>query len=72
MADFPRAMVAQEIIELGERGGDVLFTLAIDNIEPLASMRIVTEQEMALALVVGCSRGQRMQLNTRATRCNQE
>ena len=34
-------VVAQEIVELGERTRNVLFTVAINNLNPLAGVRVV-------------------------------
>lgn len=66
MADFTRLMVAQEIIELAEGAWNVLFTLAVNNVNPLAGVRVVKQQVMAVNLVGGCQGGQRVQLGPRA------
>jgi hypothetical protein len=53
MANVAGPMIAEEIIQLGERGGNVLVAMAIDNIEPLSGVGVVKTQEMILALFGG-------------------
>ena len=53
MADVARAMIAQEIIELRERAGNVLIAAPVDDIQPFAGVRVVKQQLMFLDLPRG-------------------
>jgi len=44
-------MIAQEIIELGEGAGNVLVSAPVNNIQALARMRVVKQQEMIVVLL---------------------
>jgi len=73
MANVARPMIAQEIIKLGERAGNVLVAAPVDNIKPFARMRVEKLQEMILALLGGrLPRGRLARLGTRAARRDQE
>ena len=73
MANVAGAMIAEEIIELGERGGNELVATAVNNISPLGGVRVVKQQMMILALRRGqLLRGHPARLGTRAGQCNQE
>jgi hypothetical protein len=47
--NVPGPMIAQEIIELGERIGNVQVAPAVNSIHPLPGVRVVKQQEMLLA-----------------------
>src|SRR6266481_5781307 len=73
MANVARPMIAEEIIELGERARNVLVTTAVNKFNPLTGVRVVKQQEMILALLgERLRRGRPARLGTRAARRNQE
>jgi hypothetical protein len=55
MTNVPSPMVAQEIIQFSQGTGDVILSLAIDNVNSLASMRL--EKQQAICLHLFYSRG---------------
>ena len=70
MANVARPMIAQEIIEFGKGVRKVLVALAVNDINPVASMSVVEQQEVILALVR--RRGRFAQLGARAARRHQQ
>jgi hypothetical protein len=53
MADVACTMIAQEIIELRKRAGNVLIAAPVNDIQPFAGVRVVKQQLMFLALLGG-------------------
>ena len=51
MANIAGPMIAQEIIELGKRTRNVLFSAPVSNFHPLARVRVIEPQEMILVIV---------------------
>ena len=51
MANVTGAMIAQEIVELGERARNVLVTLAVNKFNPLSGVRVVKPQTAILAFL---------------------
>ncbi len=51
MANVARPMIAQEIVEPGERVRNVLVTAAVNNINALTGVRVVKQQETILAVL---------------------
>jgi hypothetical protein len=69
MANVASPMIAQEIIERGDRAWNVLVTTAVNNINSLSGVRVVKQQAMFLAsLGRRLLRGHRAGLRRRATR----
>ena len=46
-----RIVIAQEMIELGQRLGNVLVPAAVDNVDPFVGVRVVQQKGMILGLV---------------------
>jgi len=53
MANVAGPMIAEEIIELGERERNVLVIMTINNLNALAGVRVIKLQEMIPALLEG-------------------
>src|SRR5580704_4436076 len=73
MANVAGPMIAEEIIELGERERNVLVIMTINNLNALAGVRVIKLQEMIPALIRRrLLRGRRARLSARAARRNQQ
>jgi hypothetical protein len=73
MASVAGPMIAEEIVELGERARNVLVIMTINNLNPLRGVGVIKQQEMIPALTRRrLLRGRRARLSTRAARRNQQ